>query len=62
MIELSYEGSPKGLMEYIGNEICEFCHGEGVVTTMGYVYNNEPHMAPIEEQVCICKRREDYDE
>lgn len=35
--------------------VCEFCGGEGEVTTMEYVYPGEPHMAPIGTRTCICK-------
>lgn len=62
VFEMSYSGSPRGLMNYIGEAICEHCHGEGVVTSMGFVYAGEPHMAPIEERVCECQLSEpDYD-
>lgn len=30
MPELSYVGNKKGLLEYIGREMCEDCYGEGI--------------------------------
>jgi len=59
MINLNYIGSPRGLMEYIGKEICEDCWGTGEVTTMEKVYPGEEHMAPIGSQPCHCQRRDD---
>lgn len=32
---------------------CDTCDGTGEVTTMEYVYPNEPHMAPIGTKTCI---------
>lgn len=36
-------------------EVCEFCLGEGEVTTMETVWPGEPHQAPIGTQKCICR-------
>lgn len=34
------------------SDVCEMCEGTGFVTTMGYVYAGEPHMAMIDEAPC----------
>jgi len=36
-------------------EVCEYCGGDGVVEMDAPVYAGEPHMAPIDEQPCICQ-------
>lgn len=60
MIELSYVGSPRGLMEYIGNEICEHCHGVGVVYFMEQ--DSDGHYADTGMKTCVCQlREEEYD-
>lgn len=62
IFELRYVGTPKGLLDYIGEQICEFCYGEGEVTTMESVWAGEPHYAPIGTQKCVCQLSEpDYD-
>lgn len=33
MIEIQYKGNIRGLFKVIGEEICEFCLGEGEVST-----------------------------
>jgi hypothetical protein len=38
---------------------CEECGGTGEVRTMEQVYPNEPHMADIGSQPCICTIVED---
>lgn len=38
---------------------CELCQDTGEVTTMEQVYPNEPHMAPIGTEKCMCKMVED---
>lgn len=45
------------------DDFCEHCHGTGEVTTMERVYANEPHMAPIGTEKCICqlKDEDEYD-
>lgn len=49
-------------MDYIGDEICEYCHGTGEVSTMEAVYPGEPHMANIGIRKCICQISEpDYE-
>ena len=37
---------------------CAECGGTGEVDAMEQVYPNEPHMAPIGTQKCICKVEE----
>lgn len=36
-------------------EVCELCDGSGEVTVSEQVWPNEPHMADIGTQKCICK-------
>lgn len=36
----------------VEEEVCQRCGGEGRVTTMGYVYAGEPHMADVDDQPC----------
>lgn len=36
-------------------QLCEHCLGEGEVTAMERVWPNEPHMAPIGTEKCICR-------
>lgn len=43
-------------------EVCELCHGTGEVTVDEQVYANEPHMAPIGTQKCICQLSDPDDE
>jgi hypothetical protein len=53
MINLSYEGSPKGLLEYIGREICEHCFGEGVLYFMER--DRDGHFADTGMKTCYCR-------
>jgi hypothetical protein len=60
MIELSYVGTKKGLMEYIGREICEDCLGEGVLYFMES--DGEGHYADTGMKTCRCQLpEEEYD-
>jgi len=62
MDSISFVGKPKELMDFIGSLICEYCYGMGWGSTMERVYSNEPHMAPIGEERCICQYSEpDYE-
>lgn len=62
-ISLSYVGDKNGLLRYIGEQICEYCFGEGEVDTLDYVYANEPHQAYVGTRKCICQVSEpDYDD
>lgn len=40
-------------------EVCEHCGGEGVVLVNAPVYQGEPHMAPIDQEPCVCQAREE---
>lgn len=37
-------------------QMCEDCLDEGIVVKDEPVYPGEPHMAPVGEQVCNCKK------
>lgn len=43
-------------------EVCSECMGTGEVVTMGSVYPNEPHQAPIDTRPCICKVKVETEE
>lgn len=65
MINLSFEGTPAGLMKYIGEEICEFCLGEGVVY-QSVLYHGD-NLAPggmydFEPRTCQCRIMEQDNE
>jgi len=64
LFEMAFVGSPKGLMEYIGKAICEYCHGTGLmkVSVHFHGYNLAPDgMYEYEDRVCLCKLPEpDY--
>jgi DNA-directed RNA polymerase subunit M/transcription elongation factor TFIIS len=53
MIELSYIGSPKGLMDYIGSQICEYCYGNGVVYFMEQ--DRDGNWADTGVKTCQCQ-------
>ena len=58
MIDLSYVGNKKGLMNYIGEQICEDCLGEGVVyESVLYTGDNLPPggMYDFEPRTCHCR-------
>jgi hypothetical protein len=60
MINLSYKGNKKGLMEYIGEQICEFCHGEGILYFLEM--DQGGNWADTGMKTCQCKLIEpDYD-
>lgn len=53
MINLRYEGKARGLMEYIGREICPDCLGEGVLYFMES--DGEGHYADTGMKACHCQ-------
>lgn len=53
VFELSYAGTPKGLMQYIGEQICEDCWGEGVVYFMES--DGEGHYTDTGVKTCQCQ-------
>jgi len=53
MINLSYKGSPRGLMEYIGKEICKDCLGAGVLYF--YERDRDGHLADTGMKTCHCQ-------
>lgn len=59
MLEMSFIGSPSGLMSYIGQEICEYCFGTGEVDSLESVYPGEAHQAYIGTERCICQLKSD---
>lgn len=59
MINLSYQGSPRGLMNYIGFEICENCYGEGLVKF--YERDSSGNLADTGIKACFCQKVENED-
>lgn len=59
MIDLSYIGTPRGLMKYIGEQICEDCLGEGVLYFMEQ--DKDGHFADTGMKTCHCQMRESED-
>ena len=56
MINLSYKGSPRGLMEYIGREICKDCLGNGVLYFMEQ--DKDGHYANTGMKTCHCQMQD----
>lgn len=61
MISLSFIGSPKGLMEYIGEQICEFCLGEGEVSTDERDTDGN-WQCGVGTKKCVCQLKEDWND
>jgi len=57
VFKLEYVGSPAGLMEYLADQICEYCGGTGEIIFMERVYPGEPHEAFIGSKPCECQRK-----
>ena len=53
MLDLSYIGTPAGLLNYIGSEICEECHGEGV--RYFFEQDRDGHWADTGVKTCYCR-------
>lgn len=56
MLDLFFIGSPRGLMEYIGKQICEDCLGSGVVYFMEQ--DREGNFSDTGMKTCLCRMQE----
>jgi hypothetical protein len=55
-VEESLGETSADMVDTIMSNICEWCNGEGEITTMEQVYAGEPHTAPIGTRKCICTK------
>ena len=53
METLSFKGTPSELMEYIGEQICEYCHGIGEVYILQM--DSDGLMSDTETEPCECQ-------
>ena len=60
MVELSFIGNKKGLMNYIGSEICEMCLGTGECSVPEM--DSDGYWSDTGTRKCECKLvEEEYD-
>jgi len=57
VFELSYVGSPKGLMEYLGQQNCEHCWGSGIYNF--FEQDRDGHWADTGSRTCECQLKEE---
>lgn len=41
--------------ETTDEEVCEYCHGSGLMPSFGNIYIDEPYLGMIEERPCYCQ-------
>jgi len=53
MIDLSFRGSPAGLMKYLGQQNCEHCWGSGIYNF--FEQDRDGHWADTGSRTCECQ-------